>query len=67
MPEKWTGDLIGRMHNARITYDDLAAELGVGKAYICMILNGRRCPPDAEERLNAAYYRVLTKMKEDCV
>ena len=32
MPEAWTGRLIGRMHNNRITYSDLGAELGVGKA-----------------------------------
>ena len=58
MPEAWTGELIGRMHNSRITYDDIAAELGVGKAYVCMILNGRRNPPDAKERLNGAFERV---------
>ena len=29
MPEKWTGDLIGRMHNARVTRQDIATELGV--------------------------------------
>ena len=61
MPEAWTGDLIGRMHNARITYDDLAAELGCGKAYVCMILNGRRNPDGAEARLNEAFYRAKQK------
>ena len=34
MPEKWTGRLIGRMHNERITYEQLANEMGVNKAYI---------------------------------
>jgi cyanate lyase len=58
MPEAWTGELIGRMHNARITYDDLAAEMGVKKAYICMILNGRRKPINAEARMNEAFYRA---------
>ena len=28
MPETWTGNLIGRMHNKGITYDELAAEMG---------------------------------------
>lgn len=42
MPEKWTGRLIGRMHNERITYEQLANEMGVNKAYISMILNGKR-------------------------
>lgn len=61
MPEAWTGELIGRMHNARITYDDLASELGCSKPYICMILNGRRKPDGAEQRLNEAFYRVKAK------
>ena len=64
MPEAWTGKLIGEMHNARITYDDLAAELGCGKAYVCMILNGRRNPEGAEQRLNEAFNRAKQK-KED--
>ena len=29
MPEKWTGRLIGEMHNHNVTYEELAAELGV--------------------------------------
>lgn len=61
MPEEWTGNLIGRMHNAEITYDDLAAELGCKKAYISMILNGRRNPPWAEVRLNEAFDRAKQK------
>lgn len=41
MPEAWTGNLIGKMHNKGITYDDLAEEMGVTKSYISMILNHR--------------------------
>lgn len=28
MPEKWTGNLIGKMHNKDVTYDELAEEMG---------------------------------------
>ena len=63
-PPAWTGDLIGRMHNAGVTYDELADEMNVGKSYICMILNGRRTPPDAEGRLNEAFQNALRR-KED--
>lgn len=34
MREKWTGDLVGVMHNEQITQDDVAAELGIKKAYV---------------------------------
>lgn len=64
MPEKWTGELLGKLHNAQITYDELAAELGVRKSYISMILNGHRKPEGARERLNSAYKSVLEKRKQ---
>lgn len=63
MPEAWTGKLIGEMHNANVTYDDLAAEIGCGKAYISMILNGKRSPQGAKERLCSAFERVIENRK----
>ena len=61
MPEKWTGNLIGRMHNEEVTYEDIANELGVTKAYVSMILNSRRTPADAKTRLEEAFQAVLAK------
>ncbi len=61
MPEKWTGRLVGKMHNEGITYDDLAAEMGVTKAYISMILNGRRKPDGIRNRMEAAVGRLIKK------
>lgn len=65
MPEKWTGRLIGRMHNERVTYDDLAEELGVTKAYISMILNSVRKPDGIQKRMEAAFESVVSKRKDD--
>ena len=59
--DEWTGFLIGKMHNARVTYDDLGKELGVGKAYVCMVLNCRRRPEGAQERFETAFERILEK------
>lgn len=59
MPDVWTGELIGKMHNANVTYDDLAAESGYGKSYISMILNGKRFPIGAKERLCDAFNRII--------
>ena len=61
MPNEWTGALIGRMHNARVTRDELAAELGYKKAYVSLILNGKRTPKDAQNRLEAAFERILER------
>lgn len=63
MVEKWTGRLIGKMHNNGISIADLATELGVTKAYISMILNGARKPPNARERLETAFNTIIERRK----
>lgn len=61
LPEAWTGNLIGRMHNKGITYEDLAQELGVGRPYISMILNGKRKPAQIRERMEAAFRSAVQR------
>ena len=58
MKELWTGNLIGRMHNAGITRRELAEELGVSRAYISMVLNGNRTPINAKEKFEEAFKTV---------
>ena len=65
MVEKWTGRLVGRMHNERVTYDDLAAEMRVTKSYVSMILNGQRKPEGIKDRMEAAFTAVLDKRTEE--
>lgn len=64
MIEKWTGVLIGKMHNAGVTYEELAKELNCGKPYVSMILNGKRTPPNAKARLENAFNSLLEKRKK---
>lgn len=59
MTQKWTGTLIGKMHNANITRKDLADKLGVGKPYVTMILNGQRNPKNAKELLTTAFEEIV--------
>ena len=61
MPEKWTGNLVGKMHNARITQEDIAKELGTTKAYVSMILNGTKNPKNAKQRLEEAFQAAYKK------
>lgn len=58
MPDKWTGDFVARMHLAGVRRCDIAKEAGVTRAYISMILNGKRKPAGAQERLEAALAKV---------
>lgn len=62
--EEWTGNLVGRMHNAYVTNDDIAVELGVTKAYVSMILNGARKPAGIQERMEAAFEAIVGRRKE---
>lgn len=64
MPEAWTGNLIGKMHNKGITYDDLAEEMGVTKSYISMILNGKRKPPNIQKRMETALEAIIKRGRE---
>lgn len=61
MKPEWTGRMIGRMHVNGVTYDDLAAEIGVGKAYISMILNGARNPDGMREKLETALEDIIAR------
>lgn len=64
MSEKWTGQLIGKMHNERVTYEDIAAEMGVTKSYVSMILNGKRKPKGIRDRMESAFATVAERRKE---
>ena len=61
MPETWTGNLIGKMHNKDVTYDELAEEMGVTKSFVSMILNGHRRPPDIRNRMEVAFNSIIQR------
>ena len=63
MIEEWTGHLIGKMHNNGVNASDLAAELGVTKAYVSMILNGVRKPADAQVKLETAVDAIIARRR----
>lgn len=63
--EEWTGNLVGRMHNARVTLDDMANELGCGKSYVSMVLNCSRSPTDAREKFEAAFDAIVSKREAE--
>ena len=64
MTKKWTGNLVGLMHDHKISKTELAAELGVSREYVSMVLNEHRKPTGAKEQFNAAVNRLIEKQKE---
>ena len=60
---KWTGDLVGKMHNAGITNKDLAGRLGVSPEWVSKVLNGKQAPQGAEQRFNEAF-RIIAERRQ---
>ena len=54
MPAQWTGEIVGKLHANRIQQTKLAAHMGLTPEYVSMVLSGKRCPKDAEERFRKA-------------
>ena len=65
LPKKWTGDLVGLMHNHAISSKMLAAELGVTDRYVSMVLNGHREPDGAESKFREAVKKLIADRSEE--
>lgn len=61
--EKWTGNLVGKMHNEKVTIQAIADELGVTKSYVSMILNGSRKPKGIKDRMETAFSVIVENRK----
>ena len=59
MKEKWTGALIGKMHNNDIKQVELAKKIGISNAYAGMILRGERKPPNIREQMEQALNELI--------
>lgn len=64
MPEKWTGALIGKMHNNGIKQVELAEKLGLTNAYVGMILRGERKPPNIRQKMENALVELISTKNE---
>ena len=65
MPEKWTGALIGKMHNNGVKQSELAEKLGITNAYAGMILRGERKPPNIRRRMENALEEIIANRGKD--
>ena len=59
MRDKWTGEVVKKMHIFEITNLQLAEELGKSPSYISDILNCKEKPKKAKENVNAAINRII--------
>ena len=61
LPKEWTGDLVGLMHNNKISIAQLAEKLGVRREYVSMVLNGHREPVGAEQKYRSAVNDLISQ------
>ena len=59
--EQWIADVVGKMHINKITQTQLAKKLGVTNDYVWMILNGKKNPANAEERIVKALDELIAE------
>ena len=65
MPAKWTGELVGKIHNAGLTIKEVAAEAGMNPKYISTVLNQDTDAQKAEAKLRAALDRLIEKAAQE--
>ena len=65
MTKKWTGNLVGLMHDNKISKTQLADKLGVTREYVSMVLNGHREPQGAESRFRNAVNEIISTSNEN--
>lgn len=65
MLAQWIGDLVGQMHNNKISKTQLAEHMGVSREYVSMVLNGHREPAGAKDRFHAAVGEIIERKQQE--
>ena len=58
IPEQWTGELIGEIHNAGLSIKDVASEAKLNPKYVSQLLHGKCESSVAEAKLRDALERL---------
>lgn len=64
MLAQWIGELVGQMHNNKISKSQLAEHMGVSREYVSMVLNGHRNPVEAEKRFRTAVSEIVAQKND---
>ena len=65
MPEKWTANIVAKLHLNKITKKRLAEQLGDTPEYISMVLNGHKTPKNAARRFNTALDELIAAKEKE--
>ena len=64
MPAQWTAEIIGKMHLHGITAVQLAAEINWHPKYLSAVLNGRKTPLEAENKVRIAVDHLISNSQD---
>ena len=65
IPEQWTGELIGEIHNAGLSIKDVAEEAKFHPKYVSQVLHGRAVSPNMEAKMKEAMERLKQRKAPD--
>lgn len=63
--EKWIADVVGKMHVNKIRQSELADALGFTRGYVCMVLNEKHKPKNAQKAFEAAVDALIAEKKTE--
>ena len=61
MPARWTGALIGELHNRKISIKQLSEEAGLNPKYVSTVLNSDAESPKAAKKLSDALDAIIVR------
>lgn len=67
MEKSWTADVVGRMHEARITGLQLAEECGYTNSYVSAVLHGKKGDEKTKQTILDGLERLEKKRCEEAV
>ena len=62
-PEKWTGDIVKKMHLNGINQSQISEEIGVSREIVCKTLSGKYQMKNAKERFSEAIDSIIDRRK----
>ena len=65
MPAQWTGEFVGKMHLNNVSKKSLAKQLNCSAEYVSMVLNGKRTPKGAEQKVRTALAEMIQKRADE--
>lgn len=59
MVNEWIGEAIGLMHINKIQAKEVAKHIGITPEYFSMIMNGKKKPKNAEQKIMKAISEII--------